>query len=250
MPRTRAGLAPARNLAAKLNARAESLGERAYKTLEQKIVTGELEPGHWFTESGIGALLGISRTPVREALQRLSRTGLVEIVPRRGFRITTINAFDQLALLAFRRNVERFITTTVARTATEGERQIFKRLAVEMGKTARPGRFAEHYRVDLEYKLHLLRCLRNDYAAHAVEPLWAASRRFAWMTRHSRDIPTVARLTANVIRAVASGDVKATDTATVAFMDFLEELARSQLVSGRSESSNSQPRVRARRARA
>jgi DNA-binding GntR family transcriptional regulator len=222
---------PGRKSRASGGARADGLGEQAYKTLEKKIITTELAPGDWLTETEISAALNISRTPVREALQRLSRAGLVEIIPRRGLRVTPINVSDQIALLAFRRVVECFITTNAARAATPEERMHFRRLASEMQKTSRQADFAEHYRVDLEFKLHLLRCVRNEYAAQAIEPLWAASRRFAWVMRHSRDIPRVARLTAKVMRAVASGDVSATSEATMAFIDCLEDLARSQLVS-------------------
>ncbi len=231
MPRTRVNPVPGRKSRATGNARADGLGEQAYKALERKIITTELAPGDWLTETEISAALSISRTPVREALQRLSRAGLVEIIPRRGLRVTPINVSDQIALLAFRRVVECFITTNAARMATPEERMHFRRLANEMQKTSRQAEFAEHYRVDLEFKFHLLRCVRNEYAAQAIEPLWAASRRFAWVMRHSRDIPRVARLTAKVMRAVASGDIDATADATIAFVDCLEDLARNQLVS-------------------
>lgn len=208
---------------------ATSLVELAYKELEKQIVTAQLAPGDWITESQIATKLGISRTPVREAIQRLARAKLVEIEPRRGLRITSINVFDQLTLLRFRRVVEHFITREVARRATEEDREIFMALAEEMDRSGSAGNYAEHYRVDLEYKLQLLKCVRNEYAATAIEPLWAASRRFAWVTRHNRDIPKVGRLTADMMRAIASGDLRGTAAATTAFLDCLEALARRKL---------------------
>jgi len=206
-----------------------SLVELAYKELEKQIVTAELAPGDWITESQIAAKLGISRTPVREAIQRLARAKLVEIEPRRGLRITSINVFDQLALLRFRRVVEYFITREVARRASAEDREVFLALSEEMERSSSAGNYAEHYRVDLEYKLQLLKCVRNEYAATAIEPLWAASRRFAWVTRHNRDIPKVGRLTADMMRAIAGGDLRKTATATTAFLDCLEALARRKL---------------------
>lgn len=206
-----------------------SLVEMAYKELERQIVTAQLAPGDWITESEIGARLGISRTPVREAIQRLARAKLVEIEPRRGLRITTVNVFDQLSLLRFRRTIEHFITREVAKRASDEDRQVLIALADEMERASTAGSYAEHYRVDLEYKLLLLKCVRNDYAATAIEPLWAASRRFAWVTRHNRDIPKVGRLTAIMMRAIASGESRKTAAATTAFIDCLEMLARRKL---------------------
>ncbi|HZD26942.1 MAG TPA: GntR family transcriptional regulator, partial [Alphaproteobacteria bacterium] len=60
-----------------------SLAHQAYLALEQRIVTGRLAPGLWLTEAEIGQQLGLGRTPVREALQRLALEHMVEIVPRR-----------------------------------------------------------------------------------------------------------------------------------------------------------------------
>jgi len=206
-----------------------SLVELAYKELEKQIVTAQLAPGDWITESQIAAKLGISRTLVREAIQRLARAKLVEIEPRRGLRITSINVFDQLTLLRFRRVVEHFITREVARRASAEDREVFLALSEDMELSSSAGNYAEHYRVDLEYKLQLLKCVRNEYAATAIEPLWAASRRFAWVTRHNRDIPKVGRLTAEMMRAVAGGDLRKTAAATTAFLDCLEALARRKL---------------------
>ncbi len=62
----------------------ESLTERAYRELEEQIVTLRLAPGAVVTEASLALRLGIGRTPIREALQRLARERLVVILPRRG----------------------------------------------------------------------------------------------------------------------------------------------------------------------
>jgi DNA-binding GntR family transcriptional regulator len=70
------------------------LVERAYTALREQILVNHLKPGHQALEEEISQHLGMSRTPVREALIRLSQEGLVEIVPRRGIRITPITPRD------------------------------------------------------------------------------------------------------------------------------------------------------------
>jgi len=76
-----------------------SLGEKVYAELEEMIATLQFEPGQVLSESELSKMLQVSRTPIGEALQRLAREGLVNILPRRGIVVTEINIADQLKLL-------------------------------------------------------------------------------------------------------------------------------------------------------
>jgi DNA-binding GntR family transcriptional regulator len=207
----------------------ERFADRAYKELERLIVTLALAPGDWVTESSLSERLGVSRTPIREALQRLARARLVEIVPRRGLRITRVRVEDQLALLEFRREVERFLTVQAAKRSSVGDRERFREMAKEMDGCSLTRDEAEHYRIDLDYKLLLVGTAGNEHASEAVAPLWASSRRFSWVTRASRDIALSSTLTAQVMRAIVDGDVVRTASTTDAYMNALEELARKSL---------------------
>ena len=70
---------------------AQSLGDRVYEVLRDAIVDEDLEPGDRVSDKEIAESLGISRTPVREALQRLAWIGLVEVSPSRYTRVTAIS---------------------------------------------------------------------------------------------------------------------------------------------------------------
>src|SRR5258708_3048941 len=67
--------------------RADSVGERGYGALGEQIATGGLAPGERITERGLGVQLGVSATPIREALRRLEQERLVERVAARQLRI-------------------------------------------------------------------------------------------------------------------------------------------------------------------
>lgn len=75
-----------------------SLAEQAYDELVKNIITGVYAAGTMLQEERIAAEFGISRTPVREALQKLAAEGLVEQLPRRGFRaaLPEEDALDEL----------------------------------------------------------------------------------------------------------------------------------------------------------
>ncbi len=68
-----------------------SVGERIYATLRERIVTAELEPGQKLSENELAEPLGVSRTPIREALARLRVDRLVAIVPQLGTFVTLIS---------------------------------------------------------------------------------------------------------------------------------------------------------------
>jgi DNA-binding GntR family transcriptional regulator len=75
-----------------------SFAEQAYDILEEMIVTLVLSPGAILTESELIEETGLGRTPMREALQRLSDVGLIDIIPRQGTKVTEINVNDHLFL--------------------------------------------------------------------------------------------------------------------------------------------------------
>ena len=72
----------------------KSLGEHVFESLKQAIIRGKIAADEWLVESHIAETLGISRTPVREAIHKLEREGLIERQPRGGFRVLGLNRDD------------------------------------------------------------------------------------------------------------------------------------------------------------
>lgn len=72
----------------------KSLGQHVFDNLKQAIIRGNIVPGEWLVESHIAQMLGISRTPVREAIHKLEREQLIERQPRGGFTVLGLNRDD------------------------------------------------------------------------------------------------------------------------------------------------------------
>jgi DNA-binding GntR family transcriptional regulator len=72
----------------------KSLGEHVFNNLKQAIIRGNITPGEWLVESHIAQMLGISRTPVREAIHKLERERLIERQPRGGFTVLGLSRAD------------------------------------------------------------------------------------------------------------------------------------------------------------
>jgi DNA-binding GntR family transcriptional regulator len=72
----------------------KSLGEHVFDNLKQAIIRGNISSGEWLVESHIAQMLGISRTPVREAIHKLERERLIERQPRGGFTVLGLTRSD------------------------------------------------------------------------------------------------------------------------------------------------------------
>jgi DNA-binding GntR family transcriptional regulator len=96
-----------------------SLSQQAYQIIRRKIISLELPPGGIIDENGLMDELGFGRTPIREALQRLSLEKLVTIVPRRGIFVTDIGITDLQRLFEVRLELEGLAARLAARRGTE-----------------------------------------------------------------------------------------------------------------------------------
>ncbi len=97
----------------------ESLGEQAYIALRQKIVRLDFAPGDVLREDELRVLLGIGRTPIREALQRLQREHFVTVIPRRGMFVSGIEVSELSMLFETRAVLEPYAARLAALRGTD-----------------------------------------------------------------------------------------------------------------------------------
>ena len=101
------------------------LREIVYEELKRQILVGEIAPGTRMMEVDLAEDMGVSRTPVREAIRKLEKEGLVTIEPRRGAYTSDISIKDILDVLEVRQNLEGMAAGLAARKVTEEEKQDF-----------------------------------------------------------------------------------------------------------------------------
>ncbi len=207
---------------------AESLTDQAYRAIEELIVTLRLAPGMSASEAELSTRVGIGRTPIREALQRLAREKLITILPRRGILVCEINVGTQLRLLEARREVERLLARRAARRATPDMRAQFAHIAAGMQAAAKTNDDLAFMRFDRAFNLLVIDAAQNEFAAGAMALMHGLSRRF-WYLHYKRvaDMPLAARLHGAVARAIASGDEKTAAAASDRLLDYIEAFTRS-----------------------
>jgi DNA-binding GntR family transcriptional regulator len=204
-----------------------TLTDRAYRRLEELIVTLQLAPGAVVSETALSKRLGIGRTPIREALQRLARERLITVLPRRGIMVSEVNVRTQLRLLEARREMERLLARCAARRAGDADRRRFTQIADGMEEAARANDDVTFMRLDREFNLLVLGAGENEFAAGAMTLMHGLSRRF-WYIHYKQvaDMPLTARQHADIARAIAAGDEKAAGAAVDRLMDYIEEFTR------------------------
>ena len=207
-----------------------SLTDRAYKELEELIVTMALPPGQVLSESSIAKHLGIGRTPVREALQQLAREGLVTIMPRRGVVVSEINVRNQLELLRVRREVERLMARLAAERSAPDERQEFVEIAAAMRRSADENDDMAFMRLDKRFNTLLALAGRNEFACRAIGLMQGLSRRFWYMHyKQVLDLPRCALLHADLCAAIGAGQSEDAAEACDRLIDYLDDFTRASL---------------------
>ena len=209
----------------------ETLTEQAYRLIEEQIVTLRLKPGDVISEQMLSANFKIGRTPIREALQRLAREGLVIVLPRKGILVSDINPRNQLLVLEVRREIERLLSRAGAERANQQQRDRFTEIAQGMDRAAKSNDDIAFMRLDRELNRLMIEAAHNDYAARSMKLLQGLSRRFWYMHyRDAADLPLCARLHANQARAIAQGNGEAAARATDKLMDYVENFTRATVM--------------------
>jgi len=188
-----------------------TLVDQARRELEARFVTLDLKPGSVWTESSLSDLLGIGRTPVREAIARMAVDGLVTVIKRAGLVVCEISLEDQMAVLDARRVLEKMVSVRAAARCTTLERARLLELAKGIEHAGRDQVVSLYLRYHFDIKRFVARCARNKYAERALRPLHTLSQRFYFAHHRSLDnMHVVGPAHAELTRAIAAGDERMT----------------------------------------
>ena len=130
------------------------LRDVVFNTLRQAILKGELKPGERLLEIALAERLGVSRTPVREAMRKLEQEGLVVMIPRRGAQVASITEKDLNDVLEVRIALENVAIEKACKLITEDELGRLWVAAKEFEKTKAEG--------------NLVRLAETDVAFHEI----------------------------------------------------------------------------------
>lgn len=198
----------------------------AYDAIESMIVTLQLKPGAPIVESELIEVTGLGRTPLREALMRMSSNGLILQLPRRGLIVKDIEAAEHVTLLETRRVIERLIASSAARRASPQLRQEILACGEQMVDAANKGELGAFMSADLALDNVVHDACRNPSAVAAVIPLIIKCRRFWYAYQHEGDMHEAARCHMLLAQGIAEGNEEQAALGADHLMNYLESYTR------------------------
>lgn len=181
-----------------------SLAEQAYHLLEEQLVTLKLAPGELVGEKDLVDRAGIGRTPVREAIQRLSAEGLLQVLPRKGLMVTPLRRSDLAKIIEARRVLERLMVVKSAERATPDQRQALRTIAAHI--EAADNDAEVFFRLNNRLGELLETACQNRFLAGALAAMQSQCRRLWYLRRNRLNLSRSAELHGGLARAVADGD--------------------------------------------
>lgn len=151
--------------------RRTNLREEAGSVLRGAILGGELEPGSIHSAVGLAERLGVSPTPVREAMLDLAKSGLVEVLPNRGFRVTVIDDQDLDEICELRMMLEVPSLELVVERATPEGLEALEQPLRDLESAAHRSQVPEFLVADREFHLGLLACAGNHRLVEIIAGL-------------------------------------------------------------------------------
>lgn len=154
------------------------LREVIFNTLREAIIVGELKPGERLMEVQLADKMGVSRTPVREAIRKLELDGLVEMLPRKGAHVADLSVKDIMDVLEVRSTLDGLASSLSASRITEDEVKELKHIQGQFVNYVEKDNLQGSIKKDVEFHDIIYRSSRNDKLMQITSNLREQIQRF------------------------------------------------------------------------
>lgn len=185
--------------------------ERVYQALRDRILDNTWPPGYQALEQALALELGVSRTPVREALIRLHNEGLVEVVPRHGMRVLPVSPEDMAEIYAILTSLEAMAAALAAQRKPAPQELVpLEDACREMQEALAADDLDAWARADERFHRHLVALSGNRRLGEVVANFWDRAHRARMVTLRMRPRPVNStREHRAVVKAIRRGDAQA-----------------------------------------
>jgi DNA-binding GntR family transcriptional regulator len=219
----------------------QSLGDEVHSVLRQMILQGQLEPGDKVVERRFAQALGVSATPVREALHRLESEGLVETRTGYSTRVALMTAEDLGGMLPVVTVLEGLSARLATLRLNETDLEQLESLVDAMAEHGRQGELQKLVEADAAFHELLLECTENRWLKRVLRDLRAQLERFEYLFFSSSPaLRTSVKQHKALVRALRSRAPKAAQEAMVSQWEWggqvLQAMLRAQEAGGHAAS--------------
>ena len=209
------------------------LREMVYEELKIQILTGAIVPGTRMMEVELAETMGVSRTPIREAIRKLEKEGLVTIRPRRGAYASSISTQDMLEILEVRQNMEGLAAYFAASRMTPDQLDTLKQLSSKYNEAVKAGNTEDMIEYDTKFHRCIVDSCNNKVLVQMIEQLQEMVLRFRYIYydtfRRAENMPEEHQA---IYDAIACGDEDAARAAADVHIDRLKTLVSNEDVLG------------------
>ncbi len=194
---------------------AQSLRDTAYELIKLRIITCAFKPGEYLNEAAVSAMLGIGRTPVHQAIDRLMLEDMVEVIPRKGVIVKPVSLEDVMQIIEVRLINEPYAVRLAAERADDVEISVMTDILARARNWTAVRNVKEMMLLDRDFHLALARAARNAVLADILRKLDERSLRFWFISltapNHHEAVP---HQHDSILKAVRERDADAAEAAT------------------------------------
>lgn len=198
------------------------LSHKAYALLKRKIVTLEYPVGAQLVEQDVCRELGIGRTPVREALQRLASEKLVTIIPRRGIFVSQINLWELQRLIEARQMIDVFCARTAAGIMSPPNILLLRGIFDGVEQLVADRCIEKLLELDRRFHLSIVALVDNPFIQEVAEKIYDQLMR-TWFLSFSRrtneEIRETVREHLAIVDALEAGEPEAVERAVLRHLE-------------------------------
>jgi DNA-binding GntR family transcriptional regulator len=154
------------------------LREIVFESLREAIINGHLKPGERMMEIQLAEEMGVSRTPIREAIRKLELEGFVVMIPRKGAYVAGISLKDIADVFEIRVALEGLAAALAAERMTEAELEELERILVKKAEAVEANDLEEVVEADTEFHDLLYKSSRNQRLSQIISNLREQIQRF------------------------------------------------------------------------
>ena len=201
------------------------LREIVYEELKMQILTGKIVPGTRMMEVELAEDMGVSRTPIREAIRKLEKEGLVTIEPRRGAYASQISTKDMVDILEVRQDMEGLAAFFAASRMTEEQMAELKKASDSYNIAVSEGNTANMIVYDTKFHRIIVESCNNNILVQMIEQLQELVLRFRYIYydnfRRAENMPEEHR---QIMEAIQEGRARDARSAADVHIDRLKEM--------------------------
>ena len=210
------------------------LREVVYEELKMQILKGSIIPGTRMMEVELAEEMGVSRTPIREAIRKLEKEGLVTIEPRRGAYASMISTEDMVEILEVRQDLEGLAAYFAADRMTDEKMEELREVSNSYNEAVKSGKMEDMIKYDTRFHHIIVESCRNKILVQMIEQLQELVLRFRYIYydnfRRAENMPDEHEA---IVAAISEGNADKARAAADIHIDRLKELVMKEGVQQR-----------------